>query len=162
MTKAVSSALSDITPRGRLEEGRLHDLLGYQLAQASIVTDIDFSREVGTPMDLKRVEFTILQLLKENADVTSTRLAKALAISAPGMTVWLDRLAARGLVRRERSATDARSQHLRLTTAGKSLVTKAMNTLLTNDAASTRNLTPGERALLLELLRKVSHTRELV
>ena len=81
-----SSALSrslDLTPQGRLDEGGLHDLLGYQLAQATIVTDADFKHHCGEPFDLRQVEFTILQLIRENAGVTSTRLAQALAVVGP-------------------------------------------------------------------------------
>ncbi len=156
----LSPAL-ELTPRGRLGEGGLHDLLGYQLAQATIVTDADFKSQVGEPHGLRPVEFTILQLIQENRGVTSTRLAQALAVTKPGITVWLDRLVARGLVVRERSDTDGRAQHLSLTAAGKSLVVKALKLLLDADAVSMQHLSEGERKILVELLRKVAHARGL-
>ncbi len=151
----------ELTPRGRLGEGGLHDLLGYQLAQANIVTSANFTQEVGEPHGLRRVEFTILQLIRENSGVTSTRLAQALAVTKPGITVWLDRLVARGLVVRERSDTDGRAQHLNLTAAGKSLVVKCLKLLLDADAVSMQHLSEGERKILVELLRKVAHARGL-
>ena len=49
-----------LTPQGALAEGGMHDLLGYQLAQASILTSEAFARTVGEPLDLRKVEFTIL------------------------------------------------------------------------------------------------------
>jgi DNA-binding MarR family transcriptional regulator len=149
----------DKTPRGRLEEGGIYDLLGYQLAQARLVTDANFKLEVGQPFDLKRVEFTILQLIKENPAVTPTRLATALAVTTPGITVWLDRLVARGFVLRERSSTDGRAQHLQLTSQGKTLVGKAVKLLLAADAISTQHLSEGERKILIELLHKVASAR---
>ena len=151
----------EFTPRGRLDEGGIHDLLGYQLAQASIVTDFDFKQQVGLPHALRPVEFTILQLIKENPAVTPTRLARALAVTTPGITVWLDRLASRSLVVRERSDTDGRAQHLHLTPAGKSLITKTLKLLLAADAVSMQHLSDAERKILVELLRKVAHVRGL-
>ena len=148
-----------MTPRARLSEGGLHDLLGYQLAQASIVTSGHFQRRVGRPLGIGQVEFTLLHLIKENTSVTLTRLARALAISAPALTAWITKLEQRGLVERERSATDRRSQHLRVTDAGQALVTQALQGLLDEERATLDLLSPAEQAMLLELLRKVSHTR---
>ncbi len=136
-------------------------MLGYQLAQATIVTAADFRREVGEPQKLRPVEFTILQLIRENAAVTSTRLAQALAVTKPGITVWLDRLVTRGLVVRERSDTDGRAQHLHLTATGKSLVNKSLKLLLQAEAVSMQHLSEGERKILIELVRKVAHARGL-
>src|SRR6185369_6506470 len=98
-------AADELTPQGGLDEGGLHGLLGYQLAQAAILTTAAFVDLVGKPLGLRPVEFTILQLLKENASVTATKLAKALAITPLGVTVWLDHLEQRGLLSRERSET---------------------------------------------------------
>jgi DNA-binding MarR family transcriptional regulator len=157
-SSALPSSL-ELTPRGRLDEGGMHDLLGYQLAQATIVAIADFRHGVGGPHQLRPVEFTILQLIKENAAVTSTRLAQALAVTKPGITAWLDRLVARGLVVRERSDTDGRAQHLHLTDAGQSLVHQALKLLLAAEAASMEHLSDGERKILIELLRKVAQAR---
>ncbi len=62
MKHAEQSAVSkdSQTPRARLDEGALRQLLGYQLAQASIVTNSAFSQEAGTPLGLGQVEFTLL------------------------------------------------------------------------------------------------------
>ncbi len=159
--KQTSLTSLDMTPRGRLGEGGLHDLLGYQLAQASIVTDTDFKVMVGEQYGLRPVEFTVMQLISENEGVTPTRLAQALAITKPGITVWLDRLVARGFVVRERGVTDARAQHLQLTAPGKVLIKKCIQVLLAADAASMQHLSAGEHQILLELLRKVAHARGL-
>jgi DNA-binding MarR family transcriptional regulator len=147
------------TPRARLEEGDLHDLLGYQLAQAAIVTDSVFSRMVGKPLALGQVEFTLLKLIKNNAAVTSSRLARALAITMPAITVWMGKLEQRGLVLRVRSATDRRSQHFCLTPAGDALVSEAIELLLTAERQTFGHLSAAELAMLLELVRRVAHKR---
>lgn len=147
------------TPQGALDEGGIHDLLGYQLAQATIVTTRAFVRTVGEPLDLRPVEFTILQLVCENAPVTATQLAKALAITTPGITTWIDRLEKRGLVVRERSDTDRRSQNLNGTREGRALVATGLAKLLRAEREVLAGLTEGERRMLLELLHKVARAR---
>ena len=150
----------ELTPRGRLGEGGLRDLLGYQLAQAFIVAKATFRHQVGQPHELRPVEFTVLQLIKENPAVTSTRLAQALGVTKPGITVLLDRLVTRGLVMRERSNTDGRAQHLHLTEPGLLLVTKSLQLLLDADIVSLTRLSEGERKILVELLHKVALHRQ--
>jgi DNA-binding MarR family transcriptional regulator len=149
----------DLTPQGRLDEGSLHGLLGYQLAQAAIVTTRAFMSAAGTPLDLRPVEFTILQLVNENGDITPGRLAKGLGMTAPGITIWLDRLESRELVRRERSQTDRRAQNVSVTERGKKLVTQALKNLLEGERVMLHGLSEGERTMLLELLQKVARLR---
>jgi DNA-binding MarR family transcriptional regulator len=151
---------SELTPQGGLDEGGIHGLLGYQLAQAAILTTEVFVRVVGKPLDLRPVEFTILQLVHENAPVTATKVAKALAVTAPGVTIWLDRLEQRGLLKRERDKTDRRTQNLRVTRKGDELVKSALGRLLQADREILTHLSEGERHMLLELLHKVARSRK--
>ena len=71
----------DATPAGRLVEASLHHVLGYQLAQATIVTDAVFAERVGTPFDLRPVEFTVLCLIhgwcKAATSASSTAATRA-------------------------------------------------------------------------------------
>lgn len=147
------------TPRADLAEGGIQELLGYQLAQAAILTTDTFVAIVGKPLDLRKVEYTALQLIAENPGVTATQIAKALAITVPGVTLWLDKLEARRLIVRERSGTDRRTQHLMPTETGRQLVATALEQLLEAEAELLRHLTPGERQLLLELLHKFARSR---
>lgn len=162
MTRTAKLHLNDLTPRSRLDEGAIRDLLGYQLAQAAINTSASFEREVGRPLELRPVEFTLLQLILENADVSPTRLAHALAIKTSGVTVWIDRLVAKKLVLRERSAVDGRARHVQVTAEGKSLVTNATQRLLQADQELLQHLSPGEQKILVELLRKVARVRPVL
>lgn len=147
------------TPRAKLDEGGIHDLLGYQLAQAAIVTNADFLREVAKPYQLGQVELTILHLIKQNELVTSSKLARALAISMPAVTVWITRLEQRGLLVRQQNPTDRRSQHFCVTPEGDTLVSRAVASLGQADAQTLGHLSAAERAMLLELLRKVARHR---
>ena len=148
-----------LTPQGKLEEGGIHNLLGYQLAQAAIVTTTAFVRAAGKPFELRPVEFTILQLVRENPEATVTQLARALAITSPGVAVWVDRLEERGLVKRERSEADRRVQHVHLTRKGAETVSSALKQLLQADRELLEHLSVGEQQILVELLHKVAQAR---
>lgn len=150
---------TDVTPAGGLDEAKLHELLGYQLAQAAIATSGVFTRLVGDIYELRPVEYTILALVKENPDGSASRLAKALGVTAPNITMWIDRLEKRGLVQRHASTTDRRAQQLRVTAKGGQLADKATRQLLAGERAEIEGLTVGERAILIELLHKVACSR---
>lgn len=150
-----------MTPRAHLNEGAIHDLLGYRLAQASIITSSTFGKAIGQQFELRPVEFTLLQLIAENPGVSPSRLAQALAVKTPGITVWIDRLVTRNLVNRERSATDGRAQHLHVTPDGKVLVAQAAQKLLQADRQLLQHLSLEEQATLIELLRKVARARAI-
>lgn len=150
---------SELTPQGRLAEAGLRDVLGYQLAQAAIATMQVFTGRVGGPHGLRPVEFTVLTLVHENPGVSAKQLANALAVTAPNISMWIDKLEARGLVARERNASDRRAQHIRTTAAGGELAQRAVSLLVEGERASFATLTRAEMAMLLELLHKVARCR---
>jgi DNA-binding MarR family transcriptional regulator len=154
------SLLQDRTPLTRLAEAGLHGVVGYQLAQATIVTTQVFNDEVGAAGKLRPVEYTVLALVHANPGVTARQLAKGLAVTPPNIAVWLDRLESRGLVARSRSEADARMQHIRVTRAGAALAARATQRLLDAEAAALAALSEAERAMLVELLHKVAMTRK--
>ncbi len=149
----------DETPAGHLSEAGLQGILGYQLAQARLSTQQVFQQCVGQPDDLRPVEFTILALIDRNPDVSARQLARALAVAPPNLTTWLERLERRGLVTRERSATDRRTQLVRVTAEGSRLVRTGAQRVIAGEQAALDTLTAAERALLLELLHKVAVRR---
>jgi DNA-binding MarR family transcriptional regulator len=156
--RTPSAALA--TPAGGLGEDRLHQIVGYQLAQATIVTDEVFERAVGGPLGLRPVEYTILTLVKENPGSAPARLSKALAIARPNMTQRLDSLEERGWLVREKNVTDRRGQHLRVTKAGSSLVVKATAALAVAEHNAFTTLSGAEKMMLTELLHKLACARE--
>jgi len=142
----------------RLDESAVLHILGYRLAQASIVMRGVFGRHIGEPLNLRTVEFTVLMLLLVNEDVTPSQISRTLAMSAPNLTQLLDRLAERGLVARERSPHDRRAQHIRLTRAGRTLAKKAHEISLGMEQETLQHLSDAERAMLLELLQRVARS----
>jgi DNA-binding MarR family transcriptional regulator len=158
-SKPVPPAPLERTPDGRLSEAGLHRIVGYELAQAAVATTEVFVTQVGEPFDLRPVEFTLLTLLDENPGASAKQLAQALAVTPPNITMWMDRLEERGLVARERSATDRRAQHIQLTPRGTQLARKALRLLMAAEQAALAPLSAAEQALLVELLHKVACCR---
>ncbi|RYF40596.1 MAG: MarR family transcriptional regulator [Comamonadaceae bacterium] len=153
-----TNARLELTPAGRLEEAQLHQVLGYQLAQARIVTDALFADHVGVPFGLRPVEFTVLTLISENPGGSLARIARALAVTAPNVTAVVDRLEAKGWIERAQSSKDRRSQVLHTTVRGAALVRDATCRILQAEREALA-LTPGEQAMLVELLHKVACAR---
>jgi DNA-binding MarR family transcriptional regulator len=156
----TKSADSDaLTPLGKLAEAELHQVIGYQLAQAAVTTAQVFMSRVGNEFELRPVEFTILTLIDQNPGVSAKHLAQALAVTPPNITMWMERLEQRGLVERERSTTDRRAQHIRATSRGSTLARKALKLLREGEQSVLVGLTAAERAILTELLHKVARCR---
>ena len=149
----------DLTPASRLEKAGLLKVLGYQLAQAEIVTSAIFREQVGTPFGLRPVEYTVLTLVEENPGGSLARLARALAVTAPNITAMIDRLEDKGLVSRTQHDTDRRSQVLHTTRKGAELVRKATQRIIAHEREALP-LTAGEHAMLVELLHKVAGARQ--
>lgn len=147
------------TPAVPLNEADLKGLIGYQLAQASILTMGVFQDLVGTPHDLKTVEYTMLALIQANPGVSAVQLRKALGLSAAYVTAGLDKLHERGFILREVNQSDRRAQHLRITKAAERLVSELTRTLLAGERQRFATLSTAEQAMLAELLHKLAGAR---
>src|SRR2546427_11942692 len=157
--RSKAPSRTDATPAGHLVEAQLHRVLGYQLAQAAIATTAVYTQAVGEPFGLRPVEFTILSLIDQTPGGSPAQLAKALAVTAPNITMWVDRLEAQGWVVRRRSETDKRALHLGLTARGAALVAKATERVLAGEQKAFASLSEGERIMLVELLHKAACSR---
>jgi len=142
-----------------LDQSDLLRLLGYNIAQAAIPAYKLFDSLIGLPLGLRQVEFSILSLAQRNDKVTHKRLSTALGVAAPNLTIVLDRLEQRQLVKRTRSPHDARMQYIQLTPRGRTLHAKAKQIADTMEDELLSHFSAGERAMLFELLQKVAAQR---
>jgi DNA-binding MarR family transcriptional regulator len=141
-------------PRG-LDDSALAHLVGYAASRAALEMRKVFSAHMEG-FDLRVAEFTILMLVASNGDVNQKQLGQALDISPPNMAVTLDRMVERGWVERVRSTRDRRAQHIHLTAAGRALAERAYRISQTMEESALAVLSQAERALLIELLRKIA------
>ncbi len=156
-TQASATVPVSQRPAGQpLSLGVLSEVLGYHVAQAAVTTVDMFERHIGQHFGLRKVEYSLLLLLLANGPLTPKRLGQALALSGPKLTLLLDRLQDRDLLRRERSATDGRSQNIVLTDAGRALTQAAGEASAPMERELDDRLSRAERLMLIELLRKVA------
>lgn len=139
-----------------LRLGPLDELLGFHLARAALTTTALFERHIGRPFSLSKVEYSMLMLILANGPLNPKRLAQTLALTPPKMTMLLDRMEGRGLVRRERSEIDRRSQNVVLTDEGEHIANRSAAAAAASETALNYRLSPAERAMLFELLGKIS------
>jgi DNA-binding MarR family transcriptional regulator len=101
-------------------------------------------------------EFDVLAALRragEPYELSPGRLLRETLVTSGTMTNRVDRLAARGLVRRAPDPADRRGVLVRLTDAGRARVDAALSALLANERALLTGLGPGDRDRLARLLR---------
>ena len=113
-----------------------------------------FAKQLG-PLQLKASEFSLLVLVASNPKVNQKQLGQALDISPPNMAVTLDRMAERGWIERVRSTRDRRAQQIHLTPSGRELAARTREIAATMEEPALAALSRAERALLIELLRKI-------
>jgi DNA-binding MarR family transcriptional regulator len=146
-------------PRRELDDSALAHLVGYAASRAALEMRKVFGRHME-PFDLRIAEFTILMLVATNGDVNQKQLGDALDISPPNMAVTLDRMVERGWVERVRSTHDRRAQHVVLTAKGRALAERTRRISLTMEEPALAMLSAAERALLIELLRKIARSSD--
>lgn len=139
--------------------GPLAHLVGYHVAQAAVVTTETFDEHIGRPFQLRKVEFSLLMLLMANEALAPKQLAATLALSGPALTLLLDRLQERGLLRRERNPADGRSQHIALTEAGRRLARQSAAAANPMESALQQRLSRAEHAMLIQLLCRLAGTK---
>jgi DNA-binding MarR family transcriptional regulator len=141
-------------PPRELDDSALQHLVGYAASRAALELRKVFASHIA-PFDLRVAEFTILMLVATNGDVNQKQLGRALDISPPNMAVTLDRMVECGWVERVRSTHDRRAQHIHLTANGRALAERARRVSMTMEEHALASLSQAERALLIELLRKI-------
>jgi DNA-binding MarR family transcriptional regulator len=144
-----------------LDLGALRDVLGFHVTLANITTLALFERHVGRPFDLRKAEFSLLMLVLANGATPAKQLARTLRLSAPNLTMLIDRMQHKKWLRREPNPADRRSQLIELTASGQALAKRAQAAAKTMEQGLLRRLSRAERAMLIELLIKVAGHREV-
>ena len=134
--------------------GPLPGFLGYLLRRAQAQVFVDFAASMAghrvTPG-----EFGLLAMVAANPGITPARLAAAVGLDKSTLSPALQRLADRGLIRREALAGDRRYQALHLSAEGREAYARMLPTIAAHEARIAEALTPEEQAVLMRLLRKM-------
>jgi DNA-binding MarR family transcriptional regulator len=107
---------------------------------------------------LTGADFDVLATLRRSGApyrLSPGELSRSTMVTTGGMTKRLDRLAARGLIRRESDPHDRRGLLVSLTDEGHALVDRAVEDHLRNEERLLAGLSAETRAQLVELLREL-------
>jgi DNA-binding MarR family transcriptional regulator len=134
--------------------------LGLVLSQLGTHAALSFGREIAG-LGISPPHLGMLRWIHANGGKNQRELASHLGVVPSRMVVLLDELESKGLVARERSLKDRRSQQLQLTRKGSLLLEKVERIAAAHDADLGSSLTPPEREMLIELCAKLAAHRGL-
>jgi DNA-binding MarR family transcriptional regulator len=137
-----------------IDMGILPDLIGFNLRCAQLALFQHFGATVGQE-GISVPQFGTLLLIEANPDISQSAIAQALRFDRSTLVQIIDRLEDRGLVERHVSPTDRRSHALRITDAGAGMLTELKEQAIAHEDDVAAELSPDERARLIELLRKL-------
>ncbi len=101
-------------------------------------------------------QLLLLRAMNDNPDASVGQLSEQICLSQATVTTVLDRLEIEGLAVRERSATDRRKVHARLTEKGRDALLQAPSPLQLHFVEQFENLKPYERSAILSSLQHVA------
>ena len=113
------------------------------------------SRQIDRAMGLTLPQFVVLDALGEMGEVTGRALSARADISPPTMVGILDKLEAKGLIERYRSARDRRIVHARLTPRGEAALRQAPDPLGERLSRGFRALPADQRTRILDGLSQL-------
>jgi DNA-binding MarR family transcriptional regulator len=141
-------------PKRELGQGPLLEFVGYHIRLAQLFVYDDFMRSQPEPT-LTPGQFAILVLIRDNPGLTQKLLGERIRVDKSTLTLTLDRLAARKLVRRVRSREDRRKNVLELTSEGEQQRRRMLAFVRRHERRILKNLSAAERTELVRLLDKM-------
>jgi DNA-binding MarR family transcriptional regulator len=141
-----------------LESGVLPELIGYHLrcAQIAVFQHLNASFR---DLDVTAPQFGTLLLIEANPGVSQSSVADALRFDRSTLVQIIDRLEGRGLVVRQMSPSDRRSNALRLTLTGTEVLAELKERAFEHEEIMARHLSAEERKTLIRLLERI-HKRD--
>jgi DNA-binding MarR family transcriptional regulator len=130
----------------------IDDYLPYLLARASFLVSERFHVHLR-PAELAAPEWRVLSTLSDGSGLSVSALARIALYKQPTMTKIIDRMVARGLVRRAASPGDRRKVLVFATEDGRALVAGLLVKAKHQEEETLRSYAPGERAALKHMLR---------
>ena len=140
--------------KSSLHDGLLPDLIGYQLRMAQIALFRDFAQGPGAE-DVTPGLFGVLVIIEANPDMKQSDLARATHLDRSTVVTVIDNLERRGLVERRVALHDRRSNAIRLTEAGGTLLKKLKRQVTAHEKRLIQNFSADERDTFIRLLQKV-------
>jgi DNA-binding MarR family transcriptional regulator len=122
ITSAAAKPLDSTTPKG-LDFSGLDSLIGYRLRRAQSAVHRDYNA-MFEELKITQKQTGVMWLVLSNPGIAQGTIGAALGMDRATMMVIVDRLEARGLLKRVRSRKDARQRELVATPEGQRLMKK--------------------------------------
>jgi DNA-binding MarR family transcriptional regulator len=154
----LENPVSDLKTSTQTDLAGLDSHVGYMLRRAQLAVFGDFIAcqrgAVARPG-----QFSILALIDRNPGLSQSRVCSALGIKRANLVAVIDELETLGLVRRDASVKDRRSNHLHLTPAGQRALRSALDSQDEHEARIVQLLGAAGRRSLLRQLTKLCELR---
>ena len=128
-----------------------------RISRISALVDQEMDR-VFQPHGLTGGDFVVLAALRRSGQpyqLIPTALTRSMMVSSGGTTKRLDRLEARGLIRRDPDPADRRGTLVTLTSAGLATIDTVASAHVQNEKRLVATLSPNQRKTLTRLLREL-------
>jgi DNA-binding MarR family transcriptional regulator len=140
---------------GAVKMTPLSDYVGYALRRAQGVIYGDLNHTLAE-LDLRPFQFAVLVTIDQNPGTSQSSVSVALGIQKANFVATISDLEKRGLVRRRKSDTDARTYSLGLTPRGRALLQHAAELQSLHEARVIAQIGNEGRLQLLGLLDRLS------
>lgn len=134
--------------------GALDTIVGFHIRLAHGAVYRHFT-EHSARLDLTQKQVSVLWLLADDPGIAQIDLGGRLRMDRATTMTIVGRLEARGLLRRERSATDRRRQALFVTAPGLDLLAEAKTCIHSHEEWLKQRFTPAEVEKLVEMLSRI-------
>ncbi len=134
--------------------------VGFLLAQVGGFASARFADRLAA-LSLQPSDIGILRLISVEPGLSQQTLAGRLGVGPSRVVVLIDDLEKKDLVARERSARDRRNYELRLTDAGRDVMSRMREIGAAHENDLVAALSADERITLAALLTKIATSHEL-
>jgi len=131
-----------------------HTRPGHLIRRLNQISQGLFQEEAGA-FGLTSVQFAAMSLIRDVPGIDQVRLSGLIAFDKTTVVKVLDRLETRGLITRERSEADRRSNELRVTDEGAKLLKRVAPLLERSERRMVAPLNAGEQRKFMELLSRL-------
>lgn len=113
------------------------------------------SKELAANFNITAPQLVTLHTISARKKTSIAELSKIVSLDASTLVGIIDRLEAKGYVRRERSALDRRQVSIHITEAGDTFLAQAPSPLQSSLARSLTKLTPLEQSIIAQSLVRI-------
>jgi DNA-binding MarR family transcriptional regulator len=132
----------------------LEDFPGHQIRRLQQIAVAIFLEE-SEPYGITPVQCAAMMMVNTSADLDQRSLARSIGFDTSTIAGVIDRLEARGLLRRSLSALDARVRLITLTDKGRVLLERLMPCVMRAQNRMLAPLAEAERPDFMRMLRKL-------